>query len=135
MTEIAEKFFGSDKMKAKIDALYNLAKQIVDESKDIGFYSDEEAEVLQVITSVTTAYKEHIAPFSSNNSSILVLVNDPENPVNMIKLITNLDGLCKRLQDDYNGGPAFEQCEEDRLAVYNILELLDEALKGGSNNG
>ena len=37
-----------------------------------------------------------------------------------------LDDLCGRLQDDYNDIQAFEQTEEDRIIIYNILELLDE---------
>lgn len=37
-----------------------------------------------------------------------------------------LDDLCKRLQDDYNSIKEFEQCEEDRLIIYNILEYIDE---------
>lgn len=40
-------------------------------------------------------------------------------------LIKVLDGLCKRLQDDYNDGKPFEQFEEDRLAVYNTIERLE----------
>lgn len=39
-------------------------------------------------------------------------------------LIKNLDDLCKRLQDDYNNVKPFEQLEEDRLAIYNIIEIL-----------
>lgn len=41
-------------------------------------------------------------------------------------LIENLDSLCARLQDDYNGNKPFEQCEEDRLAVYDVIELLEK---------
>ena len=40
-----------------------------------------------------------------------------------------LNNLCKRLQDDYNGEKAFEQYEEDRLALYNILESFDRIEK------
>ncbi len=36
-----------------------------------------------------------------------------------------LDSLCKRLQNNYNNDTAFEQAEEDRLIIYNILEMLE----------
>lgn len=45
---------------------------------------------------------------------------------NLIKI---LDDLCKRLQDDYNGIDIFEQYEEDRLAVYNVIEILEKTKK------
>lgn len=41
-------------------------------------------------------------------------------------LIVNLDSLAKRLQDNYNNGTEFEQVEEDRLAVYDTIEYLNE---------
>ena len=41
------------------------------------------------------------------------------------ELIRELDDLCKRLQDDYNDGLEFEQYEEDRLCVYNVIEILE----------
>lgn len=44
--------------------------------------------------------------------------------MNKQELIRSLDSLCRRLQDDYNGEKPFEQYEEDRLAVYNVIELL-----------
>lgn len=40
----------------------------------------------------------------------------------------SLDDLCKRLQDDYNGGKKFEQLEDDRMAVWDACELLEELL-------
>ncbi len=39
-----------------------------------------------------------------------------------------LDDLCKRLQDDYAGDKDFEQYDDDRCAVYDAIELLDELL-------
>ena len=39
------------------------------------------------------------------------------------------DDLCKRLQDDYNCIEEFNQHEEDRLIIYNILEYVDEIKK------
>lgn len=40
--------------------------------------------------------------------------------------IEQLDSLCRRLQDDYNGNKEFEQHEEDRLAVYHAVEMLSK---------
>ena len=40
-------------------------------------------------------------------------------------LIKDLDDLCKRLQDDFNGGQKFEPYEEDRLLIYNTIETLE----------
>lgn len=40
----------------------------------------------------------------------------------------SLDDLCKRLQDDYNGDKKFEQLEDDRMAVWDACELLEELL-------
>lgn len=49
---------------------------------------------------------------------------------NVIKQNYNvLDNLTKRLQDDYNNNKAFEQKEEDRLALCNILEIFDNIEK------
>lgn len=46
-----------------------------------------------------------------------------------IKSLTlDLDKLCRRLQDNYNDGKEFEQYEEDRLAVYDAIEYLNEVL-------
>jgi len=41
-------------------------------------------------------------------------------------LIVDLDDLVKRLQDNYNDGTEFKQKEEDRLAVYDAIEYLNE---------
>jgi hypothetical protein len=46
------------------------------------------------------------------------------NNDNFKKILIDLDDLCKRLQDDYNGEEEFEQKEEDRLVVYNIVEIM-----------
>ena len=46
----------------------------------------------------------------------------------LYKSYNELDNLCKRLQDNYNNDVEFEQHEEDRLVIYNILEKID-ALK------
>ncbi len=35
----------------------------------------------------------------------------------------DLDSLMARLQDDYNSGIEFEQREEDRLIIGNILDI------------
>ena len=42
-----------------------------------------------------------------------------------MSIIEILDSLCKRLQDDYNGINEFYQYEEDRLVVYNTIEILE----------
>ena len=39
-----------------------------------------------------------------------------------------LDDLCRRLQDDYAGDKDFEQYEDDRCAVYDAIDLIDELL-------
>ena len=44
----------------------------------------------------------------------------------LYKSYSELDNLCKRLQDNYNNDVEFEQHEEDRLIIYNILEKIDE---------
>ena len=41
------------------------------------------------------------------------------------RVFQDLDDLCQRLQDDYNGDATFEQTEEDRLAVYHACDLLE----------
>ena len=41
------------------------------------------------------------------------------------KKIESLDNLCRRLQDDYNNINVFNQKEEDRLVVYNVIETLE----------
>lgn len=46
-----------------------------------------------------------------------------------IKSLTmDLDSLCRRLQDNYNDDKEFVQTEEDRLAVYDAIEYLNEVL-------
>lgn len=44
------------------------------------------------------------------------------------KLTLNLDKLCRKLQDNYNDGKEFIQSEEDRVAVYDTIEYLNEVL-------
>ena len=44
----------------------------------------------------------------------------------LCKSYNELDNLCKRLQDNYNNDVEFEQHEEDRLVIYNILEKIDK---------
>lgn len=51
------------------------------------------------------------------------------NENNFKNLITGLDDLCKRLQDNYNDGTLFEQCEEDRLLINNAIEILEKTKK------
>lgn len=43
-------------------------------------------------------------------------------------LIVDLDVLCRKLQDNYNDNKEFVQTEEDRLAVYDAIEYLNEVL-------
>lgn len=46
-----------------------------------------------------------------------------------IKSLTlDLDKLCRKLQDNYNDGKEFIQSEEDRNAVYDAIEYLNEIL-------
>lgn len=49
-----------------------------------------------------------------------------EQKIDRQELIKELDDLCKRLQDDYNGVKEFKQYEEDRLVVYDVIELLEK---------
>ena len=51
-----------------------------------------------------------------------------DKDININGIITDLDDLCKRLQDNYNDGVPFEQSEEDRLTVYNAIELLEKQI-------
>lgn len=41
------------------------------------------------------------------------------------KYYSDLDYLCKRLQDDYNGVKDFNQEEQDRLALCMLLDTFD----------
>lgn len=51
---------------------------------------------------------------------------DKEKLIKYLKSVySDLDNLCKRLQDSYNNQKEFCQCEEDRLILYNILEFID----------
>lgn len=43
-------------------------------------------------------------------------------------IIADLDDLCKRLQDDYDDSVPFKQSEEDRLTVYNAIELFEKQI-------
>lgn len=46
-----------------------------------------------------------------------------------IKSLTlDLDKLCRKLQDNYNDNTEFVQSEEDRNAVYDAIEYLNEVL-------
>ena len=45
-------------------------------------------------------------------------------------LILELDDLAKRLQDNYNDNIPFEQCEEDRLAVIDAIEIIEKIRQG-----
>lgn len=49
--------------------------------------------------------------------------------MNKQELINELDNLCRRLQDDYNGKCPFVQSEEDRIAVYDTIEYLENLWK------
>lgn len=44
-----------------------------------------------------------------------------------------LNSLCDRLQKDYSGEKPFEQCEEDRIVLGNILDMID--IYEEQNNG
>lgn len=52
-----------------------------------------------------------------------------EKEENMNDIIKQLDNLCARLQGDYGGGEPFEQDEEDRLVIYNVIEILETLRK------
>ncbi len=56
---------------------------------------------------------------------------DIENIIQMKRIVwalngyyEDLDSLCARLQEDYNGGKNFQQMEEDRLGLCFILDLV-----------
>ena len=51
------------------------------------------------------------------------------NKVAVTSLLEDLDNLCARLQEDYNGGEPFEQTEEDRIAVMYACEMLEYLLE------
>ena len=44
-------------------------------------------------------------------------------------LLLELEDLYVRLLDDYNDGIQFDQHEEDRLAVYNAIEIISNLRK------
>lgn len=46
----------------------------------------------------------------------------------------DVNDLCARLQDDYNGGPEFEQDDQDRLALCMLCDLFDAVEIGDYNN-
>lgn len=41
------------------------------------------------------------------------------------EMLSQLDDLCKRLQDDYAGTKPFKQKEEDRLLLANLCDCLE----------
>lgn len=47
---------------------------------------------------------------------------------------SDIDDLCARLQDDYNGGPEFQQDDQDRLALCMLCDLFDAVEIGDYNN-
>ncbi len=50
------------------------------------------------------------------------------NKIDIKGIIADLDDLCKRLQDDCDDSVPFKQSEEDRLTVYNAIELLEKQI-------
>lgn len=52
-----EQWFGDKEIKNKVDILYNLAREILDMSGDIGEYADEENEMLDEIANVINIYE------------------------------------------------------------------------------
>lgn len=54
--------FGDKIMADKVNAFYVLAKEILDMSKDIGEYSDEEIEMLNKIVNVVDVYENELCP-------------------------------------------------------------------------
>lgn len=47
------------------------------------------------------------------------------NEININKLQELLEDLHNRLVENYNNGQPFEQYEEDRLTIQNVIDLLD----------
>jgi hypothetical protein len=47
----------------------------------------------------------------------------------LLAVYSKLDNLQHRLQQDYNGGEAFEQDEEDRIMIGRLLDMLDDLKK------
>jgi hypothetical protein len=47
----------------------------------------------------------------------------------LLAVYSKLDNLQYRLQQDYNGGEAFEQDEEDRIMIGRLLDMLDDLKK------
>lgn len=56
--DLTEQWFGDIKIKHKIDVIYNLAREVIDSSKDIGEYDDTEKEMLDEITNVVDIYEK-----------------------------------------------------------------------------
>lgn len=54
--------------------------------------------------------------------------NSIDNKEFIKSLTLELDKLCRKLQDNYNDDKEFVQSEEDRVAVYNAIEYLNEVL-------
>lgn len=52
-----EQWFGNKEIKTKIDILYNLAREILDMSEDVGEYTDEENEMLDEIANIINTYE------------------------------------------------------------------------------
>ena len=57
---------------------------------------------------------------------------------NLLKYIVKskslIEDLHNRLVEDYNGGEAFNQYEEDRLITSKVLELIDRIQNGATND-
>lgn len=61
---------------------------------------------------------------------ISLILNNQEQSTALFNYIADvyeeLDSLMARLQDDYNNGIEFEQREEDRLIIGNILDIFTD---------
>lgn len=55
-----EQWFGSREMKKKIDTIYNLAREVLDMSEDIGEYSFEESEILDELANIVSVYNNYL---------------------------------------------------------------------------
>lgn len=111
--------------------LVRLYKSLIKEKIDLNEY-EEAKDLTDELTEIDnfTDY-DGLLVLSNNNGmgfTIKKYTEEKEKGIDRQGLIKELDDLCKRLQDDYNGVKEFEQYEEDRLAIYTTIELLEKGI-------
>lgn len=111
--------------------LYNMAKGELD---NLCMYDTQEViDKLELLKELDDNWEDYdgLLVLSENNGMGYTIreykkEKTGEQKIDKQELVKELDDLCKRLQDDYNGVKEFKQYEEDRLVVYDVIELLEK---------